>query len=453
MRVFGCLFNPIALKQHLLMFFILTAVLMPQSSEAYTRSDLKKFQGSIIDYRHRLNSKFKKNRRSHTNLVIVHTSELGLDATLRVVSKGKQFKSGYKTPGGHAHYVIARNGRTYRILDRKYRADHAGLSMWNKKSDVSRTSIGIELVGYSHAPITQSQYRSLGRLLHILKQVYGLRDRDILTHSQVAYGKPNPWFRKDHRGRKRCAKNFIRSKAGLGATWTHDPDVQTGRLMADPILAKVFYPVGGQLGGQRIIPPPSKTHGGTEGSGGSGSNIISRQNSAWSIAGGEYNEATTAYILPDGRALSGNMVGSKIGWSRLPAGTKVLLNQETEQVKVQARSPIKTISDQMTAWSHAGLDYRADTTIYFFASGRISPGSAIQDWDDLPRGTRLIVGYKGPFEITRTRTAYKIAGQKYKNGNVLYHLPSGSLTPGDKMTGFASLPKGVRIYLPLTPGG
>ncbi|MEH0018194.1 MAG: N-acetylmuramoyl-L-alanine amidase [Desulfobacter sp.] len=420
----------------------LPGVFRTPAEAAYTRSELNRFQNQIVDHRHRLNPRFKKISRPGTDLIIVHTSELGLDATLRVVSGGKRFKSGRKTPGGHAHYVIARNGRTYRTLDHRYRADHAGLSMWNGRTDVSDISIGIELVGYHNATITKSQYRSVGMLIHILKRVYKLEDKDVLTHSQVAYGKPNPWFSKNHRGRKRCGKNFNRASAGLGRTWAYDPDVRAGRLQADPMLVAVFYTPPGWLKTSPV--PPAKVYA---------SNIISKDNSAWSIAGDDYNAATTAYILPGGRTLPGDRVGGKLGWSRLPAGTKVLLNQETEQVKIQAKNPVKLISGQMTAWSHAGQDYRSDATIYFLPSGRVTPGSRIRDWDDLPAGTRLMVGYKGPYAVTRERTAYKIAGKKYRDRAVVYHLPGGRLVSGDKITDFNDLPRGVNIYLPLSFGG
>ena len=49
---------------------------------------------------------------------------------------------------------IARNGRCYRILDKAFVADHAGVSMWNGHRDISRLSVGIELVGYHYDAIT-----------------------------------------------------------------------------------------------------------------------------------------------------------------------------------------------------------------------------------------------------------------------------------------------------------
>ena len=107
--------------------FITFLFILPSLSTAYTRKERDKFQRSIVDFRSRLNPRFKKVKRKNTKYIVVHTSELGLKTTLRVVSKGKRFRSGRRTNGGHTHYVIARNGRTYRILDKKYVADHAGL--------------------------------------------------------------------------------------------------------------------------------------------------------------------------------------------------------------------------------------------------------------------------------------------------------------------------------------
>jgi len=146
------------------------------------------------------------------------------------------------------------------------------------------------------------------------------------------------------------------------------------------------------------------------------SNLISRENSAWAIAGEEYNSRTTVYVLPNGHKLTGDRIQDAVGWHLLPVNTRVLLNQVTEkQAVVEPVSPVKVITDRMTAWSHAGPAYGYDSTIYFLPSGTVYPGSRISDWDDLPRNTRLIVGYQGPYFITSEKTAYKIAGQRYKD--------------------------------------
>ncbi|MGD9232696.1 MAG: N-acetylmuramoyl-L-alanine amidase, partial [Desulfobacterales bacterium] len=72
---------------------------LPQFSAAYTRTDRLNFQRSIVDYRSRLNPSYKKIRRKQTKYIIVHTSELGVKMTLRVVSKGKRLRNGRRTYG------------------------------------------------------------------------------------------------------------------------------------------------------------------------------------------------------------------------------------------------------------------------------------------------------------------------------------------------------------------
>jgi hypothetical protein len=379
-----------------------------------------------------LNPGLKKVKRKKTKYIIVHTSELGLKTTLKVVSRGKRLRNGRSTNGGHTNYVIARNGRTYRILNKKYKADHAGLSMWKGETDISKLSIGIELAGYHYAPISESQYRSLGILIDILQVLYGLDDRAVLTHSQVAYGKPNRWFKKNHRGRKRCAKNFIRAKAGVRQSWTYDPDVRSGRLLADPQLSKVFY-------GRRKY--YAKT---------GDANIISRSNTAWSIAGEDYDSLTTVYKFPDGHVYTGDQISDKIGWSSIPAKTVVLLKQENSTALIKSKGPIKTISERLTAWSFAGKKYNHKTTIYFLPTGQMKIGSKISEWDDLPTKTRLIVGYRGPYNLDKNRSAYEIAGRTYKNRKTIYYLPSKKLLTGDEIGDFTELPTGTQIFLPST---
>jgi len=407
-------------------------VSLPFSSTAFTRAERDIFQRSIVDFHSRLIPSFKKVKRKKTKYIIVHTSELGLKTTLRVVSKGKRLRNGRRTNGGHTHYVIARNGRTYRILDKKYVADHAGRSMWNGETDLSRISIGIELAGYHYAPISEKQYRSVGILIDILQAVYNLDDRAVLTHSQIAYGLPNRWFRKSHRGRKRCAKNFIRAKAELGSTWIYDPDVRAGRLMADAQLSDVFY------GRHKINAQVDEA------------NIISNRNTAWAIAGEDYDSTTTVYKFPNGRLYTGDQIAEKIGWNRIPGKTIVLLNQENSLELFKNDGPVETISDGITAWSLAGKSYNHETTIYFLPSGRIKPGSMIYDWDDLPARTRLIIGYKGPYKLHKDQTAFRIAGFRYKDQKTIYYLPSKKLVSGNKIKDFSQLPTGTLVFLPAT---
>jgi hypothetical protein len=84
------------------------------SGFSFTPSDFQRFQSKIIDHQSRLNPNFEKIPRKQTLYIIVHTSELGLAATLRVVARGKRLPGNRSTPGGHANYVIARNFGVHR---------------------------------------------------------------------------------------------------------------------------------------------------------------------------------------------------------------------------------------------------------------------------------------------------------------------------------------------------
>jgi hypothetical protein len=229
---------------HPVILFLLTIsqfLLLTSDSFGFSANEYRHFEKSIIDYREHLNPLFKKIKKNNTRYIIVHTSECDLKTTLKIVSQGKQDNYKWVSRGGHTHYVIARNRQTYRILDKKYRANHAGLSMWNGETGLNRSSVGIELVGYHNKDITASQYKSVRFLIEILNSTYRLDNRAVLTHSQVAYAKPNQHELYNHRGRKHCARNFDRIRAGIGLTWPYDPDVKAGRLKPEPELSAIFY--------------------------------------------------------------------------------------------------------------------------------------------------------------------------------------------------------------------
>ena len=411
----------------LMLLFVFVS--MQQPAQALSPQARENFQESIIDRRSGLNPRFQKLQRKSTQYIIVHTAEGGLQNTLNVVLDGKHDGKRQLTYGGHAHYVIARDGRTYRTLDKSYRADHAGRSMWNGQDDLSSISIGIELVGYHHTDITAKQYHSLSVLLDILQSIYRLDDRAVLTHSQVAYGKPNRWVRSDHRGRKRCAKNFERSRAGIHDSWAYDPDVKSERLTADAELAALYYGPG------RAQPSTS-------------TNIITASNTAWMIAGEDFDAASTLYRLPDGNVVAGDQLGRAVGWRRVPAGTEVLLNTNAAVIE-QSELPVATLSDGQTAWTFAGADYKKHTTLYIFPSGRVKNGGQITDWDGLPPRTRIAVGYRGPYRVTRAQPPIKIAGERYRDAETLYIFPDSSILSGEKIRDFRRLPSGVRVLVPV----
>ncbi|UCH93079.1 MAG: N-acetylmuramoyl-L-alanine amidase [Candidatus Aminicenantes bacterium] len=437
-----------------LVLAVVIVVAAVKGIEAAPAKKVKRKKPFIIDYQRHLNKKFKKVSRLSTRYIIVHTSEAGLSSTLRTLSGGKHVGR-YRTIGGHTNYCLARDGQVYRILHHRYRADHAGLSMWNGLEDISSHSLGIELVGYHYGTITPYQYQSLSRLLEILQRLYRIPDKNVLAHSQVSYGKPNSWFKRPHRGRKRCALNFEREKAGLKDAWDVDPDVKAGRLARDRHIYAMFYQHAKQ---KKIMAAASSEKEEEPGIMETTSpekipavknltNVISRYNTAWNIAGEDFDDTTTLYILPGNRAIRGDQIGKRIGWNRIPEGTRVLLNQPLDLEK--KKGPILLVTNDYTAWSFAGPDYSRASTFYLLPGGRLTPGNRISDWDSLPDGTRMIIGYNGPFTIqnVKGKTPWGIAGKAHNHPETVYFIPRKGLLTGDQISDFTDLPRGSKLFL------
>jgi N-acetylmuramoyl-L-alanine amidase len=326
----------------------------------------------IVDYQDHLNPRFEKRARSSTRYIIVHSTECRLESALRTLARGRARRGVYVTDGGHANYLVSRRGTIYRILDPRYRADHAGVSMWKGLRNLSDHSLGIELEGYHDVPFTAQQYRSLAWLLRVLRRRYRIESRDVLEHCRVAYTKPNRFFDRDWRGRKRDPglDNFDRARAGLTHEYLQDPDVIAGRLGGERFLSR--RPSASVTTAGEVRRPESRSLR---------AGVIRRGRSAWSIAGPKHDRASTLYVLPSGRARRGDEIAD---WSSLPAGTEVYLDASTTEAR--------TLSAGRTAWQIAGGDYDSSTTVYRFPDGTMRRGDEIEDWSELPPGTRVQLG-------------------------------------------------------------
>lgn len=314
----------------------------------------------IIDYQNHLSPNFRREKRRDTRFIIMHCTESGLSSALRTLSRG-----------GKTNYVVGRDGRVYRVLSHRYRANHAGRSMWGGIRHLSNHSVGVELVGYYTRPFTNAQYRSLKVLLEELQRIYRVPDQRVLEHYRVAYGLPNIWIRQPHRGRKRDpgVSNFSRVLAGLTNPEPQvDPDVAAGRLLADPevVLAQLAWNKRGmpvQVADRRVL-------------------AIGPNQSAWEVAGGAYNRPTTIYTFPGGRRLRGDQIRN---WSRIPKGTRVSLGP-------RQTAAAGTVTEERTPWQIARGDYDSPTTRYTFPNGRAVRGDQVRDWTRIPPGTRVEVG-------------------------------------------------------------
>ena len=173
--------------------------------------------------------------RRATTLIVLHTTEAHAKSSLNKLSER-----------GEAHYCVVENGTVYRIVDHNREAFHAGRSMWQGKEDCDEFSIGIEVVGHHDQAVTLQQLDALKELIARLKRIYSITDARVVCHSHIAYGAPNAWHKKKHRGRKRCGMLFampsVRAKLGLTARPESDPDLKAKRLVqGDPDLAEVLY--------------------------------------------------------------------------------------------------------------------------------------------------------------------------------------------------------------------
>lgn len=173
--------------------------------------------------------------RKATRLIVLHTTEAHAKSSLNKLSER-----------GEAHYCVTETGEVYRIVDRDRQAFHAGRSMWNAKEECDEYSVGIEVVGHHDRSMPLRQLEALKELVARLKRTYGIADAQVVCHSHVAYGAPNTWHPKKHRGRKRCGMLFampsVRAKLGLRARPAYDPDVRAKRLVqADAYLNSILY--------------------------------------------------------------------------------------------------------------------------------------------------------------------------------------------------------------------
>lgn len=391
--------------------------------------------------------------RPRTDFIVLHTTEGPTEGSLRKIWEN-----------GEAHFYIDLAGRIYRIVRLNLVAFHAGRSMWLGRTDIDNYSIGIEFTGYHNRDLTPQQYAAGRELVSILQKQYKISDDRVLTHSMVAYSTPNRWHRRPHRGRKRCGMIFaqtdVRKRLGLADKPLYDPDVKAGRLIAaDPYLARYLYSGSGSRPTEDFAKVAKKEgESSTENAGktepGSGKTpppssspavgAISKERSAWDIAGSRYNAADTIYRFPDGKEYRGNQIRD---WKKVPVGTKVtvltpeLCGNEPEGVR-------RIGEDGDTALDVAGDEYDKTSTYYFFPDGRVKSGDQLGEkgFQSMPSGTKVLVGYTCAGTVTSKKSAFDICGKRWNFPSTFYRLPDGTTAAGNTISEKSIPPKTMIFY-------
>ena len=364
--------------------------------------------------------------RKTTSFIILHTTEGAWKGAAEKLSRR-----------GEANYLVAENGRIYRIIDDRRVAYHCGRSMWNNQRDLDNVSVGIEIAGYHNKDITAAQYASVKALVDMLQAKYKIPDNKVLPHSMVAYGAPNRWQPKSHRGRKRCGMRFaitsVRTKLGLSSKPASDPDVAAKRLVvADPYLAKVLF--GGSSKEQEQA---AAAYGKV-----AESNVISPSRSAWDIARDQYDKASTIYVFPDGTRHPGNTIKN---WKAIKAGTTVLLGESADEDEPEA--PQTLGESAQSAADAAGAEALSESTIYLLPNGKYLRGSDLDAAiaQKLPKGTRVFVGYKIGGPVSARRAAFDICGASWRAPDTYFLFPNKTLHTGDSIDP-AKIPAGAIIF-------
>lgn len=105
-----------------------------------------------------------------------------------------------------AHYLIARDGTVYQLVDESKRAWHGGLSYWGGQTDLNSASLGIELDNTGEEDFPAVQIDALVALLERVTARHAIPRSNLLAHGDIAPGRkvdPNrrfPWAQLAARG-------------------------------------------------------------------------------------------------------------------------------------------------------------------------------------------------------------------------------------------------------------
>ena len=121
--------------------------------------------------------------------VVLHATAGGLSGTLGWFAN--------PTSGVSAHYIAAKNGQIYQMVEEKAQAQHAGPSQYAGRENFNQFSIGIEIVNLNDGidPYPPAQMDAIVDLVDYLADKYQIKPAWIVTHAQISQkltGKTDP---------------------------------------------------------------------------------------------------------------------------------------------------------------------------------------------------------------------------------------------------------------------
>lgn len=131
------------------------------------------------------------------DLLILHYTVLDFPTSLRVLTQQEV----------SSHYLVDIDPPTiYRLVDEDQRANHAGVSFWQRRHLLNTSSIGIEIVnrgyvdtaaGRVYTPYPPAQIEAVVGLVRDIVKRYDIKPDRVLGHSDIAPGRkqdPGPLF-------------------------------------------------------------------------------------------------------------------------------------------------------------------------------------------------------------------------------------------------------------------
>lgn len=131
------------------------------------------------------------------DLLVIHYTALDFPASLRVLTQQEV----------SSHYLVDIDPPTiYRLVDEQQRANHAGASSWQGRTQLNLSSIGIEIVnrgpvdtpaGRQYTPYPERQIDAVLALVRDIVRRWGIAPERVVGHSDIAPGRkqdPGPLF-------------------------------------------------------------------------------------------------------------------------------------------------------------------------------------------------------------------------------------------------------------------